>query len=59
MISNKTILEKLNAKTEGNLAIRNFLTKALENETEGKQYLKSFTKWIKQCVKDEDGGEEQ
>ncbi len=42
MIQNSLILEKLNAKTDGNEKMREFIKNVLTNEAEGKQYNKYF-----------------
>jgi len=56
MISNKTILDKLTAKTADSPAVKKFLLNALEIESEGKNYKKPFTAGIKQGVKEEKEG---
>ena len=57
MISNKAIHDKLKEKTKDVPEIFEFLKDALENESEGKQYKKPFTIWIKRGVKSEEEGD--
>lgn len=51
MIKNETIRNKIDEKTEGDSAMREFLTQIIENEYVSSQYSKKYKAAIEEAVK--------
>ena len=59
MIKNQVIIDKVKSKTPHDKAMQEYLLSILQNESEGKQFKKFFTKGIKDGIakREANGGE--